>query len=155
MDLRTFIVLTVFVLVGAALTAGSEARQTAVEKDLKRLAGTWEAVGAVVDGVKQEPRKGKGHRLVIRDDSYTLEASSKPFAKGTLKVDPSKKPPALDLIPSEGDVAGKTIPCIYEIKGDELRVCVGRIDQSRPTEFDSKEGTKHMLNIYRRIADKE
>jgi uncharacterized protein (TIGR03067 family) len=155
MDHRTYIALTVFVLVGATLMAGSEARQTAVEKDLKRLEGTWEAVGAVVDGVKQGPRKGKGHRLVIRADSYTLEASGKPFAKGTLKVDPSKKPPALDLIPSEGDTEGKTIPCIYEIKGDELRVCVGRIEQARPSEFDAKEGSKHMLNIYRRLPAKE
>jgi uncharacterized protein (TIGR03067 family) len=144
-----------FTLSTAIVLAGVDAKQDAAQKELKNLEGTWEAVAAVVDGTKQVPRKGKGHHLVIRGDTYTLEASGKPFGKGTLKVDPAKKPHALDLVPADGDSQGKAIPCIYELTGDELRVCMGRIGKARPIEFVSRDGSKHILNTYRRVTPKE
>jgi uncharacterized protein (TIGR03067 family) len=147
----TFTALAVLALGAAVLNA----RQDTAQNELKRLEGNWEAVAAVIDGTKQVPRKGKGHHLLIKGDAYTLEASGKPLGKGTLKVDPAKKPHTLDLIPADGDVEGKVIPCIYEVTGDELRVCMGRIGEARPSEFVSKEGSKYILNTYRRVAPKE
>ena len=145
-------VLAALALCATILHAGGDAKQGAAQKELKRLEGTWEAVAAVVDGIKQVPAKGKGHRLVIQGDAYTLETSVKPFVKGTLKVDPAKKPHTLDLIPADGGASGKPIPCIYELNGDELRVCVGRIGKARPAEFISKEGSRHILTTYRRVT---
>jgi uncharacterized protein (TIGR03067 family) len=139
----------------AAAHAGGDAKPGTAQNELKRLQGTWEAVAAVVDGVKQVPRKGKGHRLIIRGNNYTLEANGKSFGEGTLKVDPAKKPHALDLTPADGDSQGKPIPCIYEVNGDELRVCMGRIGKARPAEFDAKERSKHILTTYRRLTPKE
>jgi uncharacterized protein (TIGR03067 family) len=147
---RIFItaLVALFPLCGA--TAGDDS-----QKELKRLEGTWEAVAEVVDGTEQVVRKGKGHRLIFQGDVYTLQAGGKALGKGNVKVDPSKKPHTLDLIPSDGNSPGKVIPCLYEWKGDELRVCMGRIGQPRPTGMESKEGSKHILNTYRRVKPKE
>jgi uncharacterized protein (TIGR03067 family) len=143
-------------LVPLALCAAilSAAPQDVAQKELKRLEGTWEAVAAVVDGVKQELKKGKGHHLVIQGDTYTLESNGKPFGKGTLKVDPAKKPKAIDLIPTDNKEEGKAIPCIYEQNGDELRLCMGRIGRPRPTNFAAADGSKHILTTYRRVEPK-
>jgi uncharacterized protein (TIGR03067 family) len=148
-------VLVTLALCAAVLSAAGDAKQDAAQKELKRLEGTWEAVAAVVDGVKQEPKKGMGHHLVIRGDKYTLEhTDGKSFGKGTLKVDPSKKPKAIDLLPAEGKEEGKAIPCIYDLNGDELRLCVGRIGRPRPTNFAAADGSKHILTTYRRLGPK-
>jgi uncharacterized protein (TIGR03067 family) len=147
--------LTVLITLALCAAVLSAAPQDAAQKELKRLEGTWEAVAAVVDGVKQELKKGKGHHLVIRGDTYTLEhTDGKPFGKGVLKVDPSKKPKAIDLLPAEGKEEGKAIPCIYDLNGDELRLCVGRIGRPRPTNFAAADGSKHILTTYRRAEPK-
>jgi uncharacterized protein (TIGR03067 family) len=156
MNRNAYTILAGAVVLGVATVVfGGDAKQDAAQKELKRLQGTWEAVAAVIDGIKQVPQKGKGHHLVIQGDAYTLESAGKPFGKGTLRVDPAKKPPALDLTPADGDSLGKPIPCIYELTGDELRVCMGRIGKARPAEFVSREGSKHILNTYRRLTPKE
>jgi len=153
MNRYTFTALVVVFALGGAV---GNATQDAAQKELKRLAGNWEAVAAVVDGAKQLPRKGKGHRLIIKGDAYTLEdARGKSFGNGTLKVDPAKKPHTLDLTPADGGSKGKAIPCIYELNGDELRVCMGRIDKARPADFAATEGSKHILTTYRRVTPKE
>jgi uncharacterized protein (TIGR03067 family) len=144
-------------LVPLALCAAvlSAAPQGDAQKELKRLEGTWEAVAAVVNGIKQEPKKGMGHHLVIRGDKYTLESSGgKSFGMGTLKVDPAKKPKAIDLFPTDGKEEGKAIPCIYELNGDELRLCMGRIGRPRPENFAAADGSKHILTTYRRAEPK-
>jgi uncharacterized protein (TIGR03067 family) len=130
---------------------GDDAKQDAINKDLKLLEGTWEAVSAVVDGSKHVPKEGEGHRLIIQGNNYTMEAAGKALGKGTLKLNPTKKPRAIDLVLADGKFPGKAVPCIYQLNGDELRLCMGRIDDPRPGEFTAEQGSKRVLTIYRKV----
>jgi uncharacterized protein (TIGR03067 family) len=50
----------------------------------------------------------------------------------------------------KGPNEGKTFLAIYELKGDELRVCYDLGGKDRPTEFVSKPETPLFLVTYRR-----
>ncbi len=46
--------------------------------------------------------------------------------------------------------AGKTLPAIYELDADTLRICYDLSGQARPKEFKTTEGTKLYLVTYKR-----
>jgi uncharacterized protein (TIGR03067 family) len=76
------------------------------------------------------------------------------MAEFTLKLDPSKTPRALDLawdflhLPSADKKAaeelkklnGKTIPAIYSLEGDALRIFANPDAKERPKVFPKKDG---------------
>ena len=70
--------------------------------------------------------------------------------QGTIKLNASAKPKALDITGTEGPNKGKTIPAIYERKGDTLRVCYDLSGRKRPTEFKTEAGTQLFLVEYKR-----
>src|SRR5262245_55244243 len=44
----------------------------------------------------------------------------------------------IDLVPEKGEHAGKTRQCLYELKDDELKICLpDTFGAKRPTEFSS------------------
>ena len=51
---------------------------------------------------------------------------------------------------TNGPNQGKTFPCIYELKGDTLRICYDLSGAKRPTEFKSVADTKLYLVTYSR-----
>ena len=61
--------------------------------------------------------------------------------------------PALTLVGVEGPNQGRTIPCIFQLVGDRLRVCYG-LDGTTPTTFATAVGSPHYLAIYRRKENK-
>ena len=67
-----------------------------------------------------------------------------------VKLDATKTPAHIDILPQEGGDKGKTVKGIYELKGDTLRLCFGRPDEDRPTAFASKEGDKTFLVEFKR-----
>jgi uncharacterized protein (TIGR03067 family) len=98
-------------------------------------------------------------KLVIKDGKVTSDAKEAPKDGAQLSkvLDPSKKPKQITVPNFEGGdpKKGVTLIGIYEVDGDELRVCVGAVEtanlkereKERPTTFDSKEG---MLLVYKR-----
>jgi uncharacterized protein (TIGR03067 family) len=118
------------------------------------LEGTWEMIAVESDGKKQDATQRKT-RLTFRDKSFTLEQGEKVTARGTFTIDPSKKPRPLDLTFTEGGMAGKTVPAIYEVKGDELWECFAVAGDARPTGFTAEKGSNRLLFIYRRVKSAE
>jgi hypothetical protein len=70
--------------------------------------------------------------------------------QGTIKLNASAKPKALDITGTEGPNKGKTIRGIYEQDGDTLRVCCDLSGKSRPKELKTSEGTKLFVVTYKR-----
>jgi uncharacterized protein (TIGR03067 family) len=91
----------------------------------------------------------KSMKLVIEGDKYTVTVG-KSIDKGTTKIDPSKKPKAMDILGVEGPNKGKTILAIYELNGNTLRVCYDLAGKNRPTEFKTKKGEPLFLATYKR-----
>jgi RNA polymerase sigma-70 factor (ECF subfamily) len=140
-----------------------DAQGDAVRKELKQLEGTWEIVSVVGDGKKQG--FGRPIRITIRGDRFTAERLGTPsdtslIGKGPLKVDPSKQLKAIDFITTEGPGKGTKALMLYELKGDELRLCETRADDTRqdrprPTEFSAGPGSGRAITTLRRVKSEE
>jgi uncharacterized protein (TIGR03067 family) len=87
--------------------------------------------------------------LVIKSDQYTVTVGAQ-TDKGTVKLDPSKKPKEIDIVGTEGPNKGKTILAIYELDKDTLKVCYDLSGKARPTEFKTKADTMQFLVTYAR-----
>ncbi|MCI0457853.1 MAG: TIGR03067 domain-containing protein [Gemmataceae bacterium] len=132
-------------LVAVGLLAGSGLTQDeATKKEMKLLEGTWTVESAQRDGKDYD--RIKGDQLIFEGDRLTLKMKDRD-QKITYKLDVSKKPRAIDITPEGKD---KTIPAIYELKGDTLKLCFAEPDTERPTEFKSDEGSRRVLVILKR-----
>lgn len=142
----------VFCLTLALLaTALSLAGDDAVAKDLKALAGTWRVVSFERDGKKLPPEALEKLRSIYTPDGKAKVLSDgKTIVEVTLKLDPAKTPKQSDSYYSEGELKGKTVFAIYEISGDDLKVCYSFPGKPRPTEFSSKEGSGQVNIAYKR-----
>ena len=61
--------------------------------------------------------------------------------RGSIKIDASKKPMAIDLIITEGSDAGKTQLGVIEVTGDTMRASLDTPGAGqRPTDFTVKDG---------------
>jgi uncharacterized protein (TIGR03067 family) len=135
----------------AGATPVGDKGEEAVTKELANLEGTWVAVGGSFRGTEttEEDSRKAGHRLVISGDTFAWYTvlQEEPLMKGTVKIDPAKRPKAMDLsFDRQGESAlGK---CVYELDGDTLKLCYGEPD--RPTELKTKPGSDDKLYVWRR-----
>ena len=113
------------------------------------IEGTWLPSSAELGGKKLDDEVRKTIKLVVKYDKYTVTVGAA-VDQGTVKLNPSAKPKALDITGTEGPNKGKTILAIYERNGDTLRVCYDLSGNSRPTDFKTKVGTQLFLVTYKR-----
>ena len=133
-----------------AFTAGHADGQDG--KKFAELDGTWTIIKMEIEG-KSLLETGKKWKLMIKDGKVTPDATDAPKEAVDLSkfLDGSRKPKTITY-PYEGKI---TFYGIYEVKGDELRVCGDGVDTAteknrearRPKQFDSKEG---LLLVFKR-----
>ena len=74
----------------------------------------------------------------------------KEYAKLALKLDAGTTPKCVDLTVADGVQKDAVLEGVYELKGDELRLCVRVFGKDRPTEFKSPEGSSIALLTLKR-----
>jgi uncharacterized protein (TIGR03067 family) len=93
----------------------------------------------------------KDLRVVIKDGKWKIIKGKEVTAEGTYKiVTLDKEVRHADRTVVKGDDAGKTIKQISKVNGDILTVCAAPAEKERPTTFESKSGTGHILGVWRR-----
>jgi uncharacterized protein (TIGR03067 family) len=141
------VVAVVSLMCGVGLSgAADEAKEEAVKKELQAFQGTWRLISRELDGKKASEEELKD-RVVVFDAAGKVSArhGDKITFEAAWKIDPTKKPKAVDSTSTLGENKGKTNLGIYELEGDTLRVCLGPIGKERPTEFSSKPGSGNRL----------
>jgi uncharacterized protein (TIGR03067 family) len=133
------------VAIGTLLTIGA----TPAATDDSTADGTWQAVTAELAGKPFPQQITDSITLVVKDGGYLVMVGDKPD-KGTVKVDTSKTPHTMDITGTEGPNKGKTFLCIYEVKGDKLKVCYDLSGKARPSEFKTEPNTLLYLVEYQR-----
>lgn len=136
------VLFAIVLLVAAPFAAADD------KAELKALAGKWEVADAEVDG-KKVTETFKNLELTLENGNYAVKVGGQED-KGTVTVDASKKPKAMDVTGTEGPNRGKTYPCVYELKDDTLTVCYGLDFKTRPTELKTAEKSNTMLIVYKR-----
>jgi uncharacterized protein (TIGR03067 family) len=118
-------------------------------KDSDAIQGTWLASAAEIGGKLFPDEVRKSIKLTLKDGKYTVTLGNS-RDQGTIKLDPSAKPKALDITGTDGPNKGRTILAIYALNGDTLTICYDLSGKSRPTEFKTTEGSQLLLVTYQR-----
>jgi uncharacterized protein (TIGR03067 family) len=131
-----------------------EDKEAAVKKEWKRLNGTWEWVSSVTG--KEVPIPKGGETVTIKDGKYTVRDGGKVAEQGTAKIDPTTRPKSVDLTWSTGPNKGKTVLGVYEVEGDEYRVCFAAPRKPRPTKVSElRPGSGHRIYTFKRAKARD
>ncbi|MDB5340822.1 MAG: hypothetical protein JWN70_6441 [Planctomycetaceae bacterium] len=122
------------------------------KQDLKQLEGTWNLVSAQRDGKATPADEVKKTRISFRGNQFEFPdaADIGTSQKGTLQLDPSKKPKWMDSTATTDAGKGSVSLGLYEISGDDYKVCFAPPGKPRPQEFVSKPGSGAILQIWKR-----
>jgi uncharacterized protein (TIGR03067 family) len=115
----------------------------------KSLQGDWTPVKAELGGQAMPDAVLKTISLKLGDGTYDVSVAGEPD-KGTYEVDSSTTPKSMVIRGTAGPNKGRTIPAIYEIEGNLLRICYDLSGAQRPKEFKSMVGTRLYMVTYQR-----
>ena len=110
------------------------------------LAGTWAPQSAQLGGQDFPIIGFQGANLLLTADTYEFAGDT-----GTYTLIGTAKPAQLDIHGQVGPNAGRTIPCIYELDGDELNACYQLGEGERPRAFESPADSMVFLVHYHRV----
>jgi uncharacterized protein (TIGR03067 family) len=134
----------------AMLLGAEDAKQ-----DLKQLQGQWTVVAAVHEGDKLSEEAVKKMQVTIKDDVMEIVddrtlPDSRP-SRAVLELNASTKPRSVDLKDPTGTRKGETPTLgIYELHGDDLKMCWSISGTARPSTFASKPDSDTALFILKR-----
>lgn len=144
MTVRSFVVIGLIVFTSLAIADDKKQAD-----ELKKMDGTWLVVTGELGGTALPEEVTKTFTLTLTAGKYAVKVGGQDD-KGTCTIDPTKKPKELDIKGEEGPNKGKTIPCIYELDGDTLKVCYDLSGKKRPAEFKTEKDTLLFLAVYKR-----
>ena len=131
--------------------ADGDAKEETVAKELQVFKGTWRLSSKEVDGKKFSEEEIKDVIATANGEGrVSVRRGGKVIGGGTIKLNPTKKPRAIDITFTEGEDKGKTALGIYKIDSDGFRVCIARVGDERPTEFSARAGSRRILIVYKR-----
>src|SRR4051812_11803493 len=106
--------------------------------------------GLEVNGEEVPAKRLKGATLTIRGDKYVVKAKGTTH-ETTFKLDPTKKPKAIDMWFPDGPELPKLGKGVYELDGDTLKVCRHQAPgEDRPTQIGSWPGTNLFVVTWKR-----
>jgi uncharacterized protein (TIGR03067 family) len=128
----------------------------------KALVGVWVPVSCMVNG-KEEfgENEKKEFRLSIENGMHKLYKLTDPVKMEGVRIHAAKmtvdeKAGTFELEVSESRLKPKVdkIHGIYEVVGNQMKVCYGPADQPRPTKFESGKGSGAFNEVWERATKK-
>jgi uncharacterized protein (TIGR03067 family) len=113
------------------------------------LAGTWVVVSATNGG--RADSQLRDHTAVFADGKVTFRAKDGTEHAAVYTHDARKCPASIDLVPAEGPHKGKTLKGIFAVDKGEMKLCLGKEGEDRPTAFSSKAGEQTVLFVLKRV----
>lgn len=101
-----------------------------------------------------DPAPEEATRLIVlelRNGEYFVRYQGEVTDQGTFEVGGVVDTRTLLLRGATGLNAGRTIPGVFQLRGDRLRVCYG-LNGIAPTEFATAIGDERYLAVYQRAG---
>src|SRR5262245_59124249 len=136
-------------LIAISFTSVARSDDEKVKKVLAEMSGTWIPSEAELDGEKLPETAIKSLKLVIKDEKYTVTVDNQ-VDEGTVTLDLESDPTGMEIKGTKGPNEGKTIPAIYELKDDVLKVCYNLEGKKRPAKFKTTAGSKFYMVTYKK-----
>jgi uncharacterized protein (TIGR03067 family) len=115
------------------------------------IEGTWLPLKAELAGEHAPDMALAKMRLVISAGSYAVHFGGEVTDSGSYTLRIAEGFRTITLASLCGANAGRTIPSIYQLTGDRLRVCYG-LDGVMPFSFSAPVGSRCYLVSYRRTT---
>ena len=148
MKSRMSLLLAAVCLVAAAPLA----RDDDAKKDLDKLQGEWVIVSGERDGMTIPKEALEGIKRTVTGEDFTVSKDGEVLSRGKYKLDPSKKPKAIDAITKNEAGEEVTMQGIYEFEGDTYKVCLAQPGKPRPTEFKTSENSGCTLTVSKKAG---
>jgi uncharacterized protein (TIGR03067 family) len=114
------------------------------------LEGRWQPVRAELGGLAAPDEVLEKTEVEFIAGRYRVRFAGQVADRGTYTfVHEADAPGLLTLTGAEGTNAGRTIPSLFQLVGNRLRICYG-MGGTRPLRFAAEIGTEHYLVTYRR-----
>lgn len=113
------------------------------------IRGVWQMIRAELGGEPAHPLVVEHTTVEFTGDRYFVRYGGEVADRGRITVFAGEPHPTLVLRGTEGPNAGRSIPAIYQTKGDLLRICYG-LDGETPAAFASPPASARYLATYRR-----
>ncbi|QDU99175.1 TIGR03067 domain-containing protein [Lignipirellula cremea] len=130
----------------ALIAVGAHAAQA---DDQQAIQGTWQPKSATISGQVLEPETVQSLRLTFEGNQYHVVAQGR-NDKGQFTLKTETTPAQIDIVEQEGPSKGKTTLGLYSLADDELTICFG-LEQERPLDLTSEEGSNRLLIVYERV----
>ncbi|HEU5079994.1 MAG TPA: TIGR03067 domain-containing protein [Opitutaceae bacterium] len=117
--------------------------------DHSGIEGTWHPVRAEHEGQLAPDLALLKTRMTFADGRYCTRFGTEPSDEGTYEISREETGARLTLKSLKGVNAGRTIPAIFQRRGDRLRVCYG-MNGALPTEFTAGLSSSRYLVTYKR-----
>ena len=146
-----FAIVVLALVASPGRTADRDAPVDATKKEMAKLQGAWSLVSMESEGHSRDPEEIQGWGSVYEGDRLTLKANGEVRRRGIVTIDTTRKPKAINTWDLDGPFEDQTVPGIYELDGDTLKLCFARPGTKRPTEFTTKSGTGFVFVVYKRL----
>lgn len=130
--------------------------------DLDKVQGYWKPLQCDFEGKAQMPTEvmkqvtvvfdQKEYHLYFKDTK--LDKDNKPIvfrlAQATVTLDPTATPKSITFEFADGPLKGKKSHGIYELAGNQLKMCYGPIEKPKPTKFEAPANSGYFLETWAR-----
>jgi uncharacterized protein (TIGR03067 family) len=144
--MKSFYTLGVFMTV-LALAVGNRGEDRPKGEHLE---GSWTCVSAVVNGKPLPDATVKLLRLNLTKDQYKTVKGNETLFESSYTLEPSRNPPHINIVGTEGDLKGKEALGIYSLAQDTLKICYTMPGKQRPTAFASGAGSEAYFMVWKR-----
>jgi uncharacterized protein (TIGR03067 family) len=117
--------------------------------DASALEGFWLIETAEISGEKMPDMLANKIEVELTGGTYAVRFNGEIADRGNFALAPHPAGTALLLTGVAGTNAGRTIPAVYRVVGENLHICYG-LDGVMPDEFATRVGAAHFLAVYRR-----
>jgi uncharacterized protein (TIGR03067 family) len=137
-----------------AFSVSAPAVKDPPKKEAPSIVGEWEGVEAVRGGqAAPVPPGGVTMQFTADNKMIISEGGRAKNEQGSYKVDFSKSPVEIDLIPP-ANIKDKSLLGILKFEEDKLILCFTAGGNARPTKFESAAGSKDMLMTLKKKKEK-
>src|SRR6478672_702546 len=117
-----------------ALHSGADAPKKP-PADGDRIQGVWNLVSSERGGKAEAGDERQPLQIEFTAESFRFRLPAGARHSQPYKLDAGTTPKAIDWVPGGKNGPSKSVPGIYELDGDTLKICWGEGDKERPREF--------------------
>jgi len=114
------------------------------------IVGTWQVVRAELGGQPMPADAAEHVELEFTAHTYTVRFGGESTDHGRYQLALEAEVPAIAMTGLSGENTGRTLPGIFQLVGDRLRICFALEGTVAPDAFAAPAGTLNYLATYRR-----